>query len=325
MAKSAQQLRLERLLASSEANVRAAFQQFVNGATSEAAMKRAADALERGDINGAMDVVNAYIRQFGAANAQNIVRLGALESHVLDAAIGAVGIAFDPSHPRAAELIRSRTLDLVREMTTEQEAAIQQALGRAFMEGEGLRGAARAFRGAIGLTKRMEGAVENYRRLLATGSAEALDRELRDRRFDRTVARSIRTGTPLGDAEIDRMVERYRERYLAYRSENIARTESVRTLSEASLEATRQMQEQAGIPDDRITRVWHATNDKRTRESHREMNGQERGINEAFESGEGNLLRYPGDPNAPANDTINCRCTVTTRIKEPQASTVTAA
>jgi len=44
------------------------------------------------------------------------------------------------------------------------------------------------------------------------------------------------------------------------------------------------------------------------------MHNQVRGYREAFESGAGNLLMYPGDPNAPPEDRIQCRCAVATRI-----------
>lgn len=317
MAKSREQQRLERLLAKSEANVRGAFDQFVRQAKSDKVMAEVSDALERGDTQAALNIVNRYIVQFGAANAQNMVVMGALESHALDAALGVVGISFDPTHPRAAELIRNRTLELVTEMTSEQEAAIQQALSRAFISGAGIRDASRAFRDAIGLTSGQESAVENYRRLLATGNSESLDRALRDRRYDRTVARSVATDTPLSAPEINRMVDAYRRKTLKYRSEVIGRTESVRTLSEASLESARQAQEQAGIADSRIVRVWHSTKDKRTRDAHRAMDGQRRGVNEKFIDGDGYALMFPGDPQAPAKTSIQCRCVVVNVILAP--------
>ena len=55
------------------------------------------------------------------------------------------------------------------------------------------------------------------------------------------------------------------------------------------------------------------------RPSHAEMEGQRVGLDEPFISGDGNLLRYPGDGMAPPGDTVNCCCTVLPVIDEGKA------
>jgi uncharacterized protein with gpF-like domain len=102
---------------------------------------------------------------------------------------------------------------------------------------------------------------------------------------------------------------------LIYRSENIARTEALRALSEGRQEALEQLIGQAGIEPEQVRRTWVATKDKRTRDSHSEMDGQTVGLHESFTSGLGNQLMYPGD--GPPADSINCRCTVLTTILTP--------
>ncbi len=57
-----------------------------------------------------------------------------------------------------------------------------------------------------------------------------------------------------------------------------------------------------------VTFVWHATQDDRTRDSHAEMDGQEVAMGESFITGNGNALEFPGDPNGPPEEVINCRC-----------------
>jgi len=49
---------------------------------------------------------------------------------------------------------------------------------------------------------------------------------------------------------------------------------------------------------------WLATADDRTRESHVEMDGQAAPIDGVFDNG----CRFPGDPNGPPEEVINCRC-----------------
>jgi uncharacterized protein with gpF-like domain len=65
-----------------------------------------------------------------------------------------------------------------------------------------------------------------------------------------------------------------------------------------------------------VVRVWDATGDSRTRETHAAMDGQEVGPNEPFASGSGAQLMHPGDGSlgAGASEIINCRCVVTHKI-----------
>jgi hypothetical protein len=57
------------------------------------------------------------------------------------------------------------------------------------------------------------------------------------------------------------------------------------------------------------------------------MDGQERGLNEPFDSPSGAQLMYPGDPDAPAEEVINCRCAVLISFKStaPTADETAAA
>lgn len=85
----------------------------------------------------------------------------------------------------------------------------------------------------------------------------------------------------------------------AYRVETIARTETMRA-SNAGADA---LYKDWGI----TKREWLATNDNRTRDTHREVNGQVRGMNEPFIVGGSPMMR-PGD--GPIGEVANCRCTL---------------
>jgi hypothetical protein len=77
------------------------------------------------------------------------------------------------------------------------------------------------------------------------------------------------------------------------------------------------MIEATGIEPERIERVWNSTRDGRVRDFHASMSGQKRKPEDLFRDGHGNLLRYPGDPRAPAETTINCRCGLTFSVAPP--------
>ena len=61
-------------------------------------------------------------------------------------------------------------------------------------------------------------------------------------------------------------------------------------------------------------KLGNAGDPPRTRGSHHPMNGQLRRHGVAFRSGDGYELLHPGDPNAPASETVNCRCRKTRRV-----------
>lgn len=307
--------RLDELLEQTDQVFRDAYGQFVANVQSERVIEAISERLEQEDIEGALNIVRQHVVVMGQAVPKAISLAGeaAIAEFVDQLGRQAVAIAFDPTNPRAAQIIRAETLGLIRDFTDKQIEATRSALAEAFRDGSGTADAARAFRDSIGLTRTQLNAVNNYRRTLADGSKAALDYALRDRRFDRSVTAAIRDKRPLTPEQIDRMVDRYRQRYLAHRSETIARTESVRATSMAREESFRQMGEQTGVGD-RMRRIWNATLDKRTRDAHRTMNGQTRRVGEAFQDGDGHRLLYPGDPSAPPETTINCRCVLTMRI-----------
>lgn len=56
-----------------------------------------------------------------------------------------------------------------------------------------------------------------------------------------------------------------------------------------------------------MVKEWAAAEDSRTRPSHNEADGQEVAMDDAFNVG-GASLQFPGDPNAPAKEIVNCRC-----------------
>ncbi len=90
-----------------------------------------------------------------------------------------------------------------------------------------------------------------------------------------------------------------------YRATALARTVLIGLVNGASQNAATEAF--AGRED--VTKVWLATDDERTRETHVEANGQEVPLNEFFDVG-GYQLMYPGDPDGPDEEVINCRCTL---------------
>lgn len=62
-----------------------------------------------------------------------------------------------------------------------------------------------------------------------------------------------------------------------------------------------------------LKREWIATNDGRTRHSHRLLDGQIAEVDKPFESEFGDIM-YPGDPEANPANVYNCRCTIAAKV-----------
>ena len=59
----------------------------------------------------------------------------------------------------------------------------------------------------------------------------------------------------------------------------------------------------------KVRKQWLATLDRRTRDSHRLLDGQEQDVDKPFKSELGDIM-FPGDPAAHPGNVFNCRCTL---------------
>lgn len=311
--------RLERLLDRAEPRLRAEFRRIIRQIKSEYTLDRIAKLIEAGRWQAAVTEIASAFSIWADTVAATFVTAGTSTAEEFLSNIGVGRISFNQVNQRAVNIMASQRLDLIRQFTQQQTAATRMALTDGITRGLNPRAQARLFRDSIGLTDTQMSHVLRYRRQLESRSAtelrSTLRRALRDRRFDSVVERAARTGV-LSDAQIDRMVSRYTERYIKYRSEVIARTEALRSVHEGAKEAFDQAVDAGRIDANRLERKWVTARDARVRDTHRAMNGQTTSHDGVFTSGAGNALRYPGDPAAPAEEVIQCRCVVVTRIKE---------
>jgi HK97 family phage portal protein len=90
-----------------------------------------------------------------------------------------------------------------------------------------------------------------------------------------------------------------------YRATMIARTETVGGYNQASF--------LAALDAGATRKTWLATADQRTRETHRQENGNTAAMNKRFTL---TKSRWPADPTAPAAQSIQCRCALTFEFEE---------
>jgi len=223
----------------------------------------------------------------------------------------AVAVSFDVSNPRTAEFLDRYKMDLIRQIDEQTRAGIEQIITTGVRAGTSGDTLARQIRDTVGLTQRQAQAVANYRAALE--AAQAPGNKLRDRRFDPTVNRAAAAGAPLGQERIDALVERYRQRYIAYRAMTIARTESLRAANMGGRASVIQALNDPEMQGFTAKRFWLNAGDSKVRPDHVALPGLNSdgvGMDEPFALPDGSTIMFPHDPDADPSETVNCRCSL---------------
>ena len=111
-----------------------------------------------------------------------------------------------------------------------------------------------------------------------------------------SIAQGIEAGE--GTATLAKRVQERMPDIQAERARTIASTEAHASISAGNMD---QMQ-RAGIEE----KVWVTVGDNDVRDTHANINGERRPINQPFSNG----LMFPGDPSGPPAEIIRCRCTM---------------
>lgn len=331
---------IEAALSRLEPAIFEAFLAAIDQITDAAQMRRLVAAIEAGQIEEAIEALRIEQGFFSPLN--DAIR----QAYLVGGAFALSGLrlkdpysgdkfvmGFDGRHVRAERWLRDRSSDLIVEVIEDQKAMARTVIREAMERGEHPRATALALVGRmnnttgkreggfIGLHSIYAGAVKNAEKELRALDAGYFDRERRDKRFDGTVRKAIADGKDLSEADIERIVQRYKDRLKALRGQTIARTESINALRAGQWEGFQQLVESGQVRADQISVKWSATMDSRTRHDHRHLNGQTVRMGQFFEPVLGVMMQYPGDlthstdAKALAGQTINCRCWPEIRIR----------
>lgn len=123
------------------------------------------------------------------------------------------------------------------------------------------------------------------------------------------IERGIREGhgIPEVTAEVERILTSTGSERWPNRARTVARTETIGAVNAGVFRAAVLDAQDRGDPAP--FKVWLATDDARTRETHNTADKQRTLLSSPFEVG-GAALLFPGDPRGPAQEVINCRCTM---------------
>jgi len=324
-----QQQLFRELMAKYGLEVAQAFMAAINDLRSNVELQKVIAALERGDLQGAMDALHLSRAAFAGledkiTEAFTAGGQGAVAS--MPAAVS-IGFRFDPGNQRAASWIRQFSSNLITGLVDGERQQARDFLADGMARGAHPRSVAldlvgRISRatgnregGLIGLSSPQRAYVQAVRIELASADPKLLKHYLtrtrRDRRYDRTVLKAIREGKAIDRDTASLMVTRYSARLVQLRGEVIARTEGLPAIRAAKHEAYQQLVDDGRIAEADIERGWHTARDRRVRDTHDGMSGQTvRGLSLPFQSPGGALLMFPGDTSlgAGAEEIVACRC-----------------
>lgn len=314
----------EALLATTQARIGAAWQRTFAHLREENTVAAIAKRIEDRQFERAIVGLDESAAAFAGGEHAAYVHAGQTTARTLRdlLAVRKKLAVFDASDPQAVAWAQKNRLDKIREITEDQRNTIRGVLVRGARAGTNPLEMARELRESLGLTARQEQIVANYRRDLLAGGARlraALERQLTGGAADRTLMAAIRDNRAVPEDRVEVMVATYRQNWRTYRAETIGRTEGLRVAHQASDELYQQAVDKGDIQPAQIERKWVHRKRPGSRDFHAVMNGQIRGFGEAFISGRGTELRYPGDPTAGAEETAGCTCVVVTRLRRGEA------
>ena len=238
------------------------------------------DALDRGDVEAAVEAVRI---ELGEAFLRSAIPQALRQAYEIegDDVATVLGYSFDILTPQAVDWVRQNAGSLIRQWGDSSRDAIRNLIAESFRLNVPVGTLARQIRQTgIGLTWRQARAVLNMRqRLMADG---------------------------LDAAKVDARAERYFKRLARYRAELIARTEMARASEHARHEAWRQGIAEGLIDPSRTEQEWVATHDHRACDDCLDLDGTRASIPDGhFVSATGT----DGGLGPPRHPSCRCRAT----------------
>ena len=288
-------------------------------------------ALERGDIDGAiraLDISPASFNEYLRVRQAAFGEAGALSaSYIPTTEAGAVRFMFDMTNPRAERWIREEAGTRITGYVQEQIETAREVIVEGYAAGRGPQDIAtdiagridrvtgKRTGGIIGLSQPQKGYVQSMRRRLESGDPAEMRKvldgmTLRDKRLDGRIRKAIEEGRPVAKADIDKMTQRYSDRLVKRRAEDIARTETAQSVMGSRKESFRQALDKEGLPYEALSKTWqHNGGLKGARDQHVAMDGEAvQGLDTPFVMPDDTQMQHSHDPAGGPEHNVSCRC-----------------
>ena len=311
-------------------------------------LRRVIEALERGQIEVALETLNIDEAAFGTLR-QHLAAAFA-ESGTAVAAV----VRLDPpgetraifrwnvGNPEAVRALNEWLGDKITQITEDTRQAARTALSEGFGNGQGPRQIAldvvgrigpngRRTGGVLGLDAQSERHVATMRFALRNGFLDENGKPVfwikrdgtlgsrlskRDKRFDRSILKLLKEGNIPTSSQVDKWTGRYSDMLLKERGTRISRTETAAAVEQGRFDAFRQGMDDKGYPPQYAIKEWrHGGGGMTPRVQHVAENETEvRGLNTPFRMPDGTLIQYPHAPDIPAKHAVNCTCSLLVRM-----------
>lgn len=311
----------------------AAIAEIRNAATLKALVER----LERGDVQGAVGLLNIDADRFArfelaiveAYNAGGASIVGSMP-RLADPGGNRIQFSWGVRNLPAEQTMRQHAATLVDDLVDEQLAVARSVLVDGLSRGQNPRQTALGLVGRInrrtglreggvlGLTASQAATLDRIYLGLRSGDAGAmrayLDYALRDKRFDGHVLRALAEGSSLPADAVDRIVKAYSNRALKYRADNLALTETNIALAKAKTDAFQQQIDAGKLDVQDLTKTWGRSVSLEKRVDHLAMIGVTVPFDQPFVLPDGTQCTGPHDPSLPARHLISCKCSMEMQV-----------
>lgn len=336
--RTAQQRRIEALLRTQTAAIRAAFTQAMASAKLDVNRAALIRFLEQGDFEKAAQlfrIERGVLFPIEEAIRQAVIGGGLASAKELPKGLSGV-FGFNGSHPRAVALAERQAATLVTNISDDAIISARKVITDGLSNNRSLNSVARDLvgrkvgkrrvGGIIGLTDPQTDRMINLRSMLS--DPERIGEYFKDaagttprykeanRRFDAMVRRAIKDGKALPAADVDKLTEAYKVKASGNRAKVVARNEAFTAQAQGRDESYRQMIEGGKVES--VTVRWQHNLSENAREDHQNMDGTVIQLGETFNFPDGAQMRFPHDPAGGGKHSVGCRCIAVHRVKIPK-------
>lgn len=269
----------------------------------------AANALRSGNIDAA---INALFPPESRATLDSNLNVDAIRVMLANArqtmAIevpAQLRMRIDGPNPAVMEAIERLAVRNIAPIVQGTEEGLRDVMRAGLRRGANPIAIAREAKFAIGLSGYDVSLIESFELQLRGDTASALQRTLRDRRFDATV----RKAAELTDEQVATMREAYTARLHRWRAETYSRTTTLDALREGQLSTWQSIAEDRGVSKSRLFKFWICTMDGRERPTHHDMHERGVPLDEPW------IVPGVGPVMTPGDNEYNCRCAQVVRLQ----------
>jgi hypothetical protein len=321
--------------------VEKAFADAIADIRNDTVLRRLIEAIERGDINTAIAVLDINETVFASMRQQMVNAYSSAGAAVIGA------VKFDPpnrttgvvrwnvTNPTAERFIRETIGNHITNITEQTVAGVRERLLGGYAQGQGPRQMALNIIGMVGANGKRTGGIvgltapqirvadqidsiladpDRYREYFTKDRVTGkLKPRWKSTNFNtnRAIMKAIREGKTLTAKQIASIKTANNNKMLRQRGEVIARTETPIAVAQARMDAYTIGMEKKGYPRMYANKEWlHGGGGMEPRDQHVAISRTVvQGLDTPFNMPDGTLMQYSHDPLGPIHQNANCTCT----------------